>query len=156
MHTTPLSSAWEDDLASAGVRHCNSVTDYVDFSAGATGEIIDVISLDSLCVHPALVKMDIEGSEWAVLEPGLPNNVQHLLLEEWHYPGSPMDLVEPGQFGSRLLVIFTGLRACVMEAEGESISSMRSPNHSNRILGYDTRSATQRCGHARGRCAQSS
>ena len=78
------------------VRGHNSVSDYVDFSGRAIGETIDVLSLDSLCDRPALVKMDIEGGEWSILEHGLPENVRHLVLE-WHRPGGPADLV-PGNW----------------------------------------------------------
>ncbi len=70
----------------------NSVTHHVDFSGSANGLTIPVISLESLCDRPALVKMDIEGSELAVLEVGLPENVQHLVLE-WHHAGAPTDIV---------------------------------------------------------------
>jgi FkbM family methyltransferase len=67
------------------VRGENSVSDYVDFSGGITGTPTPVITLDSLCSRPALVKMDIEGGEWNILQKGLPENVRHLVLE-WH-PG---------------------------------------------------------------------
>jgi FkbM family methyltransferase len=83
------------------VRGYNSVSDYVDFSGHAPGETIDVISLDSLCDRPALVKMDIEGSEWEILETGLPRHVRHLVLE-WHprpesHCTAPADLL-PGNW----------------------------------------------------------
>lgn len=65
------------------VRGINSVSDHVDFSGTAGGEMIQVLSLESLCDRPALVKMDIEGGEWPILERGLPDTVRHLLLE-WH------------------------------------------------------------------------
>lgn len=74
----------------------NSVTHHVDFSGGAEGQTVPVISLKSLCDRPALVKMDIEGGEFEVLEGGLPESVRHLLLE-WHHPGGPADLV-PGNW----------------------------------------------------------
>jgi hypothetical protein len=74
------------------VRGHNSVSDYVDFSQRARGQTIDVISLNSLCDRPALVKMDIEGGEWSILEHGLPENVRHLVLE-CHGRGEPSDLV---------------------------------------------------------------
>jgi FkbM family methyltransferase len=83
------------------VRGYNSVSDYVDFSGHAMGEAINVISLDSLCDRPALVKMDVEGSEWEILEAGLPRHVRHLVLE-WHprrgsHCRAPADLV-PGNW----------------------------------------------------------
>ena len=74
----------------------NSVTHHVDFSAKAQGQTVPVISFDSLCDRPALVKMDIEGGELEVLEGGLPENVRHLVLE-WHHPGAPSELV-PGDW----------------------------------------------------------
>ena len=55
-----------------------------------------MISLESLCDRPAMVKMDIEGGEFEVLEGGLPENVRYFLLE-WHHPGGPADLV-PGNW----------------------------------------------------------
>lgn len=65
----------------------NSVTDHVDFSGTKSGRPVRVRSLASLCPHPALVKMDIEGGEWPILRQGLPANIRHLLLE-WHANGS--------------------------------------------------------------------
>ena len=70
----------------------NSVTHHVDLSGSAEGEVVSLISLDSLCQEPALVKMDIEGGELSILENGLPENIRHLMLE-WHYGGVPSDLV---------------------------------------------------------------
>ncbi len=74
----------------------NSVTHHVDFSGSAQGQTVPVMSLKSLCDRPALVKMDIEGGEFEVLEGGLPENVRHLLLE-WHHDGIPIDFV-PGDW----------------------------------------------------------
>jgi len=74
------------------VRGQNSVTDCVDFSGTHEGTEVKTISLESLCDRPALVKMDIEGGELAILRHGLPENVRHLVLE-WHHPGSPADFV---------------------------------------------------------------
>ena len=79
------------------IRGENSVTDRVDFS-GSGDNKVRVISLESLCDRPALVKMDIEGGEWEILRQGLPANVRHLFLE-WHqdpmvkHPLEPSDLI---------------------------------------------------------------
>jgi FkbM family methyltransferase len=70
----------------------NSVTHHVDLTNTSEGETVSVASLDSLCNAPALVKMDIEGGELAILQHGLPENVRHLVLE-WHHRGSPADFV---------------------------------------------------------------
>ena len=78
------------------VRGANSVTHHVDFSAGAVGELVKVLSLESLCRQRALVKMDIEGDELAILEHALPESVRHLILE-WHHRGRPSDLI-PGNW----------------------------------------------------------
>lgn len=61
----------------------NSVSGYVDLSENGDGEPVDVVTLRSLCDRPALVKIDIEGAEWEILESGLPEVVRHLFLE-WH------------------------------------------------------------------------
>ena len=53
----------------------NSVARHVDFSGSAEDQTPPVMSLKSLCDRPALVKMDIEGGEFEVLEGGLPENV---------------------------------------------------------------------------------
>lgn len=80
------------------IRGLNSVTHRADFSATAEGADIRVVSLASLCRETALVKMDIEGGEWEILQGGLPVNVKHLFLE-WHpRPGAekirgPADLI---------------------------------------------------------------
>jgi FkbM family methyltransferase len=74
----------------------NSVTHHVDFSGNAEGQMVPVMSLESLCDRPTLVKMDIEGGEFEVLGGGLPENVRHLVLE-WHHSGGPADLV-PGNW----------------------------------------------------------
>lgn len=77
------------------VRGKNSVSDYVDFEGGTKGTPIPVLTLDSLCSAPALVKMDIEGGEWDIMEKGLPENVRYLVLE-WHpRPGADADLQPP-------------------------------------------------------------
>jgi FkbM family methyltransferase len=78
------------------VRGENSVTHHVDLSESGEGEIVPLVSLDSLCHRPALVKMDIEGGELEILRAGLPENVRHLALE-WHGRGVPSDFV-PGNW----------------------------------------------------------
>lgn len=76
-------------------RGINSVTHQVEFvSPDGAGETVPTVTLDSLCQAPALVKMDIEGAELAILQQGLPDYVRHLVLE-WHYtPGTPAELIE--------------------------------------------------------------
>ena len=71
----------------------NSVTDRVDFSSTDDNKV-RLISLESLCDQPALVKMDIEGGEWEILRHGLPANVQYLFLE-WHRDPTTERLLEP-------------------------------------------------------------
>lgn len=75
----------------------NSVTDHVDLSPSANGSSIRVISLQALCDQPALVKMDVEGSEWGILRHGLPMNVRHLFLE-WHPDQAAGHSLEPADF----------------------------------------------------------
>ena len=74
------------------VRGQNSVTHHVDFSAGVPAERVQLVSLKSLCQEPALVKMDIEGGELAILQHTLPENVRHLIVE-WHHAGRPSDFL---------------------------------------------------------------
>jgi len=78
------------------VHGANSVTHHLDFSAEGDGELVQVFSLESLCRQRALVKMDIEGGELAILEHALPESVRHLVLE-WHHRGRPSDLF-PGNW----------------------------------------------------------
>ena len=77
------------------IRGINSVTDRVAFAATGPGEDVRVVSLESLCDRPALVKMDIEGGEWEILPHGLPPNVRHLFLE-WHPNPASDSSLEPG------------------------------------------------------------
>lgn len=79
------------------VRGHNSVSDHVDFSGQADGREIPVVALKSLCDRPALVKMDIEGGEWPILEGGLPETVRHLVLE-WHPPDDARRSLLPNDF----------------------------------------------------------
>lgn len=74
----------------------NSVTHRVDFSTAVGQTSVPVLTLQSLCNSPALVKMDIEGGELAILKRGLPANVRYLVLE-WHYEGAPSDFI-PGNW----------------------------------------------------------
>jgi FkbM family methyltransferase len=75
----------------------NSVTDRVDFSDTRNQRNVRVVTLETLCDRPALVKMDIEGGEREILRNGLPPNVLHLLLE-WHASaGTERDLA-PSDF----------------------------------------------------------
>lgn len=76
------------------VHGINSVTDHVDLSPTANASSIRVISLEALCDRPALVKMDVEGSEWEILRHGLPMNVHHLFLE-WHPDHAARPSLEP-------------------------------------------------------------
>ncbi len=78
------------------VRGENSVTHHVDLSEDSEGVPVPLVSLESLCHRPALVKMDIEGGEREILRAGLPENVRHLALE-WHGGGAPLDFV-PGNW----------------------------------------------------------
>jgi FkbM family methyltransferase len=71
---------------------CNSVTHSLDFSQSAKGVSVSVVGLSSLCRKPALVKMDVEGSEREVLRAGLPDTVRYLAME-WHGPGTPADCI---------------------------------------------------------------
>jgi FkbM family methyltransferase len=71
----------------------NSVTHHVDLSSTGEGPTVPVMSLESLCPQPALVKMDIEGGEKEILRTGLPENVRYLVLE-WHHPKeTPADFI---------------------------------------------------------------
>jgi FkbM family methyltransferase len=74
----------------------NSVTHHVDLASSTAGETVPVVSLQSLLDRPALVKMDIEGGELAILESGLPDSLSHLVLE-WHHQSAPADIV-PGRW----------------------------------------------------------
>jgi FkbM family methyltransferase len=79
------------------IRGINSVTHHVDLaSSGEPGELVSTVTLDALCTEPALVKMDIEGGELAILQRGLPDTVRYLVLE-WHHRGTPADFV-PGEW----------------------------------------------------------
>lgn len=78
------------------VRGFNSVTHQIDLASREEGELVKTVTLDALCHAPALVKMDIEGGELAILKRGLPENVRHLVME-WHYPGTPADVL-PGNW----------------------------------------------------------
>ncbi|MEP7071746.1 MAG: FkbM family methyltransferase [Verrucomicrobiota bacterium] len=79
------------------VRGRNSVSDYVDFKGGTAGTPIPILSLDSLCPVPALVKMDIEGGEWGILKNSLPDNVRFLVLE-WHSDPGQDRVLAPSEF----------------------------------------------------------
>ena len=78
----------------------NSVTHSIDFGA-SEGAAVQVLSLESLCDRPTLLKMDIEGGEWAVLQRPLPDSVRAMFLE-WHpganRPAEPCGLVERGRW----------------------------------------------------------
>ncbi len=79
------------------VRGKNSVSDYVDFSTKSEGTAIPVLSLESLCPRPALVKMDIEGGEWEIFAKGLPDTVRFLVLE-WHPQSGAQASLLPNDF----------------------------------------------------------
>ncbi len=85
-------------------RGINSVTHQVDFGSAVEGmEAVAVYNLDTLCKRPTLLKMDIEGGEYAILQNALPDTVRYLLLE-WHpstlddRPADPTSLVATGRW----------------------------------------------------------
>ena len=102
LRSQPFANAIEIHEAAVGpvegtarlIHGTNSVTDHVDFSTNANGSDVRVISLEALCDQPALVKMDVEGSEWGILRHGLPMNVRHLFLE-WHPAQAAGHSLEP-------------------------------------------------------------
>jgi FkbM family methyltransferase len=104
LHAQPFAKSLEIHRVAVGpfdgtarlIRGENSVTHHVDLSDDGEGEPVPLVSLESLCDRPALVKMDIEGGEVEILRAGLPDNVRYLALE-WHAPGAPSDFV-PGNW----------------------------------------------------------
>ena len=79
----------------------NSVTHRVKFAKERSRDSVEIFSLEALCNKSTLLKMDIEGGEFSILQRGLPTNVRYLFLE-WHHgpetgrPADPRPLIEEG------------------------------------------------------------
>jgi FkbM family methyltransferase len=75
----------------------NSVTHSVDFHSDSASHPssttqVQVLSLQTLAQgHRTMLKMDIEGGEWAILEHGLPDCVRSMFLEAHPSNGSGSD-----------------------------------------------------------------
>ncbi len=79
----------------------NSVTHSVAFNEATQEGALQVHSLGTLCDAPTLLKMDIEGGEFAILQRGLPPQVRAMFLE-WHpgpdRPDDPRSVLAQGRW----------------------------------------------------------